>query len=184
MVIELMISYFPVAIAALFIDIISATLARRLSQRLGNGLGFLIAWFATSAICFTLGKAAFRGLVWLMEADDFGPFETLSVSLTVFVAVTAPPVWLSFQRDVVFVRRGSWRLPAPVLQILGIASVAAIVALSLDLIFGSTAFDDVDWLTTVPMYFSAALIGAYALGHYLGLVPDATPAPRKQEVKP
>jgi hypothetical protein len=184
MVIELMIAYFPVAIAVAFIDIIAKTQAKYLSRRLGNGLGFLLAWFVTSAICFTLGMGAFRGLAWLMEAKDFGPFEALGRSLTTFVSIVAPPVWLNFQRDVAFVRRGSWRLPAPVLQIMGIASAAAIVALTLNLALGSTAFDDIDWLTQVPMYFSAILIGAYVLGHYLGLVPDATPAPKKQEVNP
>lgn len=184
MVIELMISYFPVAIAVVFMDIIASTQARHLSRRLGNGPGFLIAWLVTAAICFALAMGAFRALVWLMEADDFGPFEELSRSLTILVVVMAPPVWLSFQRDVVFVRRGSWRLPVPVLQILGVASVAAIAALTLNLIFGSTPIDEVDWMTEVPLYFSAVLIGGYVLGHYLGLVPDALPAPKKQEVIP
>lgn len=184
MVIELMISYFPVAIAVAFIDIIASTQARHLSRRLGNGAGFLVAWVVTSAICFALATGAFRGLVWLMEAENFGPFEALSRSLTILVVVMAPPVWLSFQRDVVFVRRGSWRLRAPLLQILGAASGAAIVWLTLDLIFGSTPIDEVDWMTEVPLYFSAVLIAGYVLGHYLGLVPDALPAPNKKEVQP
>ncbi len=172
MVIVLLISYFPVAISAAFIDVLSSALARWLSPRLGNGLAFLTAWFATSAFCFALGMGAFFGLVVLMGEDDFGPYEDLSVSLTALVSILAPPAWLSYQRDAVFVRQGSWRLPPSARRIAGFFSLAALVVLTLNLTLSYDSLDDVDWLRQFPLFASAIGIGLYVLSHKDGVAAE------------
>ena len=168
MVIVLLISYFPVAISAAFIDVLSSAPARWLAPRLGNGLAFLTAWLATSVYCFALGMGAFFALVALMGEDDFGPYEHLSYSLTALVSILAPAVWLLYQRDVVFVRMASWRLAPRARQIFGLLSLAALVLLTLNLLTDYDSLDDVDWLRQFPLFVSAIGIGLYVLSHDQG----------------
>lgn len=170
--------------AVAVLDITALLLAPRLARRLGNGLAFLITWFATSAISLGAAVVATVGLAAVMMIEGHDRLARSALLSAADIAIVAPPLWLLVRHNTLFVKGAGWRLTLGQRGVVGALAVTAIVLLAYDLSTRGELPIGANTLIPWLLLVSAAAVGLYVLGHRFGIVPAAKAPPSPASTQP